>query len=149
MNREPNETVDPRDPDELRTLASALDDLQPHPPAVPGSVDAAILSRARLALGRPRRRPVRLFRWAGVAAAAAAALLLSLFSDWPRPARDPMDIDRSGRVDILDAFAMARRIETGPSPDAAWDLNRDGRIDRKDVDVVAMAAVKISREAYP
>jgi len=149
MSPETAGTTDSDSPDDLRTLADALGDLQPAAPAVPVAVDEGILARARLALARPRRRPLRIFRWAGAVAAAAAALLFSLLSDWPRATRNPMDVNRSGRVDILDAFAMARRIETGPSPDPAWDMNHDGKIDRQDVDVVAMAAVKIDGGARP
>jgi len=147
MSTEPAGTSDPQGPDDLRALAGALRDLQPAAPAVPESVDEAILARARPALAR--RRPLRLLRWAGAVAAAAAALLISLLADWSPAARSPLDVDRSGRVDILDAFRMAKRIETGPSPDPAWDLNHDGRIDRQDVDVVAMAAVKVDRGGRP
>jgi hypothetical protein len=143
MSTEPAGTADPQGPDDLRALADALRDLQPAAPVVPEAADEAILARARLALVRPRRRPLRIFRWAGAVAAAAAALLFSVLSDWPRAARNPMDVNRSGRVDILDAFLVAKRIETGPSPDPGWDFNHDGKIDRQDVDVVAMAAVKI------
>jgi hypothetical protein len=149
MSTEPAGTSDPQGPDDLRALAGALRDLQPAAPAVPAALDEAILARARLALARPRRRPVRILRWAGAVAAAAAALLISLLADWSPAARSPLDVDRNGRVDILDAFRMARRIETGPSPDPAWDLNHDGKIDRQDVDVVAMAAVKIDGGGRP
>lgn len=81
------------------------------------------------------------------------------------------DIDHSGRVDILDAFALARMIENqdtriagqrrdargdvGRAADARpnragiteipamFDLNGDGAVDQGDVDAVAMAAVSL------
>lgn len=53
------------------------------------------------------------------------------------------DIDRNGQIDILDAFALARRIESGDSrPDGA-DINHDGQLNQKDVDLIAMNAVTL------
>ena len=62
--------------------------------------------------GPPRRRRLA----AGLAAAAVvfAALLVVQPVDLLGPA-DPDDIDRSGRVDILDAFALARMRAAGRS----------------------------------
>lgn len=65
------------------------------------------------------------------------------------PAVEPVagiaDIDRNGRVDILDAFKLAREIEAGARLDAGWDVNRDGRIDQADVDAVGTSAVNLTR----
>lgn len=55
------------------------------------------------------------------------------------------DIDRNGRVDILDAFKLARLIESAESTEARWDINGDGMVDRKDVDSVAFDAVRLDR----
>jgi hypothetical protein len=52
-----------------------------------------------------------------------------------------IDLDQSGRVDILDAFAMARLIRDGGS--GAPDVNRDGRLDHLDIDLVAGEAVML------
>lgn len=60
---------------------------------------------------------------------------------WPAQA----DIDRNGRVDILDAFKLARHIESGRQTDKLWDINGDGIINRKDVDKVAFAAVRLDK----
>lgn len=85
--------------------------------------------------GSPARRPSesvgrahdlrrRRSRWAaGVAAAAVvvAALVVVRPFDGLRP-YDPDDVDRSGRVDILDAFVLARRrAEGAPIADAQID----------------------------
>ena len=59
------------------------------------------------------------------------------------------DFDRDGRVDILDAFALARRIEEGGESSRRWDLNEDGAVDRRDVDAIAMAAVSLERGRIP
>ena len=55
-------------------------------------------------------------------------------------------MDGNGRIDILDAFTVARALadkgRTGPLP-AAWDVNGDGVVDQKDVDWLANAAVRV------
>lgn len=63
-------------------------------------------------------------RWAaGVAAAAVVLAAFLIVQPVPRLGPfDPDDIDRSGRVDILDAFALARmRAEGGPVTAAEID----------------------------
>ena len=78
-------------------------------------------------------------------------------SQAPQMAAVREDVDSNGRVNILDAFALAREIERrgsdsesggGREGDGArrFDLNNDGAVDRKDVDAVALAAVRLDRE---
>ena len=71
---------------------------------------------ARRASGRAGGQPRRRRLAAGLAAAAVvlAALLIVRPVDLLAPA-DPDDVDRSGRVDILDAFALARMRAAGRS----------------------------------
>ena len=114
-------------------------------PEVPAAVDRAILEEARYGFGR-RRRFRLATRWAGAAAAVAAAVVVVVLNLRPdRPAAVLAgDVDRSGRVDMLDALALARKVEarTGTAP--AWeDVNGDGALDRADVDRVAAIAVKL------
>ena len=52
------------------------------------------------------------------------------------------DLDQSGRVDILDAFALARQLDSDVVP-THGDFNGDGIVDRADVDAIAMAAVRL------
>lgn len=54
----------------------------------------------------------------------------------------PDDIDQDGRVDILDAFAMARRISKGDRG-TVWDRNQDGQVDQQDVDLLAQLTVTL------
>ena len=61
----------------------------------------------------------------------------------PRAAASPSDLDRNGRVDILDAYLLARRIEDRASLDPTWDLNADGIVDSDDVDTLALAVVRV------
>lgn len=88
-------------------------------PAVRRSRDATPAAGVRSR--RPRRKPAR---WA--AGAVAAAVVLAAFIV-VRPLDrfgpyDPDDIDRSGRVDILDAFALARmRADGAPIGEAEID----------------------------
>jgi len=84
--------------DALRELARgpALD--------VPAGVDRVILSRAALQLARGRSR-----YWLRGYAAAAAVLLCTGLALWfgDSGARDPMDIDGDGQVDMVDAYRLA------------------------------------------
>lgn len=58
----------------------------------------------------------------------------------PRPRRG--DVNGDGRVDILDAFVLAKAVEAGAAA-GEWDLSGDGRVDRADVERVARAAVAV------
>jgi len=121
---------------------------------VPPEIDRAVLDRARQHLVRPqRRRPV--LRWVASAAAVAAVIILTfslnltkeprLSTDSSGRAEAQADIDRNGRVDILDAFTLARHIESTSQPDLKLDINGDGLVNRDDVDLVAFAAVRLDK----
>ena len=152
-------------PDAPRRLREDLAVLYDAEVPVPEALDRVILEAAHRRLERRRPVVVRLAPWARVAAvaAAAAAVLLAVWVIRPaaqRPAEPPEtpiaarrsdsgpereDVDGNGRVDILDAFALARRVEAGAPPATQWDLNADGTVDRRDVDAVALAAVSLNR----
>ncbi len=124
------------------------------------ALDDEIRSATRAHFARPRverhrgRRLIPAF-------AAAAILAIGSFLTWiglrsrhavsPPPATvvfEAADFDRSGRVDLLDAFGLAKAIELGASADtgasfAAADVNRDGRVDDRDVDHIAQQAVAL------
>jgi hypothetical protein len=56
------------------------------------------------------------------------------------------DVDGSGTLDILDAFALARAVERdGGTPTRDHDFNGDGRVDRQDADWLAQRAVSLDR----
>ena len=61
-------------------------------------------------------------------------------------AAGPMDIDRDGSVNILDALRLAQQLPTGQELSTQWDFNGDGTIDRRDVDIVAFRAVRLSAQ---
>ena len=124
------------------------------PVEVPADVDRRVLDAARLRLAAvpAARRTMRVRRLAAIAAAAAAimvALVLGLpgrrsavTRTAPAAAVAGYDVDGSGRVDILDAFAVAKSVAAA-SPARAYDFTGDGVVDARDVDAVAMAAVKL------
>ena len=55
----------------------------------------------------------------------------------------PGDINRDGRLDILDAYLLQRRIETAAKIESQWDLTRDGQVDQRDVQAIAAESVKL------
>jgi len=144
------------EPEAPRRLTEELRRLYDRDLAVPSEIDEAIVARAARQLAR-RRPAVTLLRWLPVAAAAAAIILvvllpLSIREHRPEPpVRGKLaireDFDRSGRVDILDAFALAREMEKALEPRSDWDINGDGMVDKKDVDTIALAAVSLERQS--
>ncbi len=124
--------------------------------SVPPEVDRAIMDQAHRRFVRRQRRS-RLLRRAGSIAAAAAVIILAFSLNLTqRPGSSTsqsilveaqaIDIDRNGRVDILDAFKLARHIESADRTDKKWDINEDGVVNRKDVDLVALAAVRLDKD---
>jgi len=115
--------------------------------AVPGDVDAAVLAAAHRHLGAVRRRRWLARRVLPAGAAAAAAIVLCIWLADPFAAADPADLDRNGRVDILDAFALARSLQSHATTGDTVDLNRDGVVDAADVEAIARRAVALAPAA--
>jgi len=160
----------PPEPDLPERLRADLTRLFGRSPRIPERVDSEILARSRRLQARRRRRKA-LLRWAGAVSAAASLLLVARIvflslerSRPPASARlevagappaasserganepaSPWDLDGSGKVTIVDALLLAKRLESHrASPQSAWDLNGDGTVDQADVDAVAMAAVRL------
>ena len=164
MSSFPNQPGDLRDDALPDALADDLRALYARDVRVPTSLDAAILQDARAGFARRRRFRLAL-RGAALAtgaAAAAAVLVLALRPLTPDSAdpQGPMarhaeptatspvvaraeDVDRSGKVDILDAFVVAKLVDLqGHLDNQAYDVNGDGKVDRSDVDRIAVAAVE-------
>jgi hypothetical protein len=119
---------------------------------IPPTVDEAVLRAAREHLVRPEHARFTWFDWRPWLAAAAAAVLLLLVIWLPsaKSARTPglelsQDLNHDGRVDILDAFILARKLEAGAMEDRRLDLNGDGRVDQADVASLAARAVKLDK----
>lgn len=164
MSSLPNQPDDSTNDELPDALARDLRALYVRDVRIPDSVDAAILNDARA--GFARRRRFRLALRGAVlatgAAAAAAVLVLTLRPLNPDSvdpqgtmARNPQptapapvvaraeDVDRSGTVDILDAFVVAKLVDLqGHLDNQTYDVNGDGKVDRSDVDRIAVAAVE-------
>ena len=136
-------------------LTGALGQAYRHHPAVPPRVNDVILAAAHEKFDRRRRLKLRV-RWgAAVSTAAAAAIVVVV---WLLPARTPTqnnqlatqtikgDIDASGRLDIVDAMTLARHLRSGDAPNPAWDANGDAKVDQRDVDALAAAAVNLKQQ---
>ncbi len=143
---EQNEPDDPQLPVEL---ADQLKALYGQPLFVPPRTDELVLAKAREHLRHPgrSRRISRFPRW--LAAAATVALCAWLGSSW-LPSRRPKfaareDLNHDGRVDILDAFVLARRLAEGSASSPLCDINGDGAVDQKDIDAIAARAVKLDK----
>jgi hypothetical protein len=130
-------------------------------PTVPATLDAAILSEAKAGFARRRRFRLAARAAVGVAAAAAViAIALPLVHQSQRestashaPVVTQMlsvmpgaseDVDHSGKVDILDAFVVAKLVDAGKQIDVAYDVNGDGKVDQSDVDRIAQTAVAVA-----
>jgi hypothetical protein len=145
------------DPNQFPLLKAELLRSQEPGFSIPAEMDQAILGRAKDAFNARRRR----WRWAGriaagIAAAAMFAIAVRVFvptakSPMASPASHPQlaqaaDVNHDGRVDILDAYTVARHIARNEPLDHAWDINGDGVVDQKDVDLIANLAVQVSGE---
>ncbi len=122
--------------------------------SVPPEVDRAIIDKSHQHF-IPKHWSHRIFQHVSLwRIAAAAAVIIFAFSlnltQKPGPTinssfiveAQAVDIDRNGRVDILDAFKLARHIESADA-EKKWDINEDGVVNGKDVDLVASAAVSL------
>jgi hypothetical protein len=77
---------------------------------------------------------------------AGVGLVFYLNRSGPAPASVAReDIDRNGHVDILDAFALARKLKAGGAMGVAYDVNGDGTIDQRDIDWIAARAVQLAK----
>lgn len=110
------------------------------------AMDAVIRASAARQLADRSRRSARfaMHRWVGLAAAIALLIVLA-----PHRATTEStlatDLDRNGEVNILDAFALARSLESGGRTLAAWDVTGDGVVDERDVRAIAERAVRLAR----
>jgi hypothetical protein len=133
-------------------LKNDLDSIYKPDFEIPQQVDMAILNKASQKLKRSRSS-IRILRWIGpVAAAAAIIIFISLpklqkqkasITPAETLASISTDFDMNGQVDILDAFKLAKLIQSEVSVDNKWDINGDGQVDGGDVDEIAIVAVSL------
>jgi hypothetical protein len=107
-------------PDEL---VARLKELDRSRPIVDPRTDRAILDRAHATFASRPERTTRTRGWrAPLAAAAAIVLAVLLVQPMRELGRDANDVDGSGRVDVLDAFALARAGDYERSADLAAQI---------------------------
>ena len=122
---------------------------------VPPTVDEAILRAARnqLAPARPPRRSSLAARLRWPAFATACVLVVVMAHRLSRPdspsnsgrAFVREDVNHDKRVDILDAFQLARQLDSGAKPLPNYDVTGDGVVDRRDIEFIAAQAVKLEK----
>jgi hypothetical protein len=126
--------------------------LAPEAAHVPEETEQRVIEAVYAEATRIRRTARRGGRLLRIACAAAAVLLLgaglSLFGEREslapdRSAVSRLDVDASGRVDIVDAYLVARRLRRGEEAPGRWDVNDDGTVDSGDVRTIARAAVTL------
>ena len=134
-------------------LISALRRSPQAPIFIPPTIDESILDAARRHLAPKKENGFKwilLMRW-GFPVAALILLLAILPRFIPKSGSGsrssvlPGDINHDGRVDILDAFALAREIKTGAHPGPGRDINGDGVVDERDVAALAARAVSLGK----
>lgn len=144
----------PVSPQRLAALSADLRVLHRHAAEIPGSVDQQMRIEIRRHFAKQTNRralPWRIAPWAG-AVAALLGLAIWLNAPWRVQSRlavlaqrQSEDVDSNGRIDILDAFSLARAIDEGQTLDQSLDLNHDGAIDRQDVNIIAFQAVSLDK----
>jgi hypothetical protein len=135
-------------PADLPRFAEALRRLDEAPIETPADVDEAIHTSIAAHFASHRRKSKRWFFAAGGALAAVLGISVVLRSSWntaPVPqVQIAGDLDANGRVNILDAYLLARELNRGGSAVASADVSGDGRVDAADVQAIASVAVSIS-----
>lgn len=125
--------------------------------SIPPEVDRAVMDKAHQHFTQKHwshriLRHISIWRIAAAAAVIIFAFSLNL-TQKPGPTTSQsllgearaVDIDRNGRVDILDAFKLARHVESAGHTEKKWDINGDGLVNSNDVDLVASAAVRLDK----
>jgi hypothetical protein len=57
----------------------------------------------------------------------------------------PGNANTERRMDILDAFTLARQLKSGPVHEPRWDVNHDGIVDERDVRAIAIEVVRVDK----
>lgn len=145
----PDDTLDFERELDVDILATGLRSAYSPPTGIDtAAMDAVVRATAARQLTGRSRRSARfaMHRWVGLAAAIALLVVLAPHRT-ATSSTLAIDLDRNGEVNILDAFALARSLESGGRTLAAWDVTGDGVVDERDVRAIAERAVRIARPA--
>jgi hypothetical protein len=141
-NEDSNQDAPPR-------LVAALRRVSRKDVFVPPVVDRSILRAARRHL---EPQPPAWFHWPRLLLVSAAVVLVLGIAVWiVQPVKSSgsivEDVNGDGRVDILDAFALARCLKTSPAACGKFDVNGDGILDQRDIDLLAAHAVRLDKQS--
>lgn len=129
-------------------LVDALKRLHQTRPFIPATLDESIMRAARQRLEKTHR-PAPWLGFLPWLAAAATAIVLAVaiprFAVKPGKSFAREDLNKDGRVDILDAFTLATKLKAGAIISPQLDLNGDGVVDDRDVAVLAAQAVSLRK----
>jgi Dockerin type I domain len=146
---EPNQQDEDNDLQAPPGLIEVMGGLAKESVFIPPAINEAILGEAGLRFAGVRRRVRRrrTTQWLALAASFVVAVWLAQLSlrslDAKREARG--DLNHDGRVDVLDAFQLARELKQGKPLPKAMDLNGDGKVDEADVQIIAKRAVSLEK----
>lgn len=131
-------------------LTRALGGLRKQAVFIPAAIDQAVVEQAKSHLARIKVQRARWQRaqWLAVATCVALAVVIAqtvLRRNGGEGAYVREDLNRDGRVDILDAFQLAREIQKGTTRTTSGDFNGDGKVDRADTEILAKRAVSLEK----
>jgi hypothetical protein len=135
-------------------LVSALKGLPRQQVFVPRTIDEAMLREAKRRLEKCERPRFSWWHWIPRFAAVAIALALVAYvilrheTVTRPPAFAREDLNHDGRVDILDAFALARQLKSGKAAAPGSDMNGDGIVDQRDIEAIAVQAVRLEKGGH-
>lgn len=123
---------------------------------IPPTLDERIVNAARRHLAPGRSSPpawIFRLRWgfAVVALILILAVMPALLRKFGTPSQRLAirgDVNHDGKVDILDAFALARELKSGTHLSLQLDINGDGVVDTRDVTALAARAVSLGKGGH-
>lgn len=136
--------LDPANPTPPERLADAV--RRSHVPPLPAfdELDRAVMGEAQRLLASRRSVRWRLsLAGSGLAAAASVAFGIWFFAGRSGPPAAAWTLDTSRPTTILDAFRLARLLESGGRPAASWDVTGDGFVNDSDVNELKRRAVQV------
>lgn len=148
MMNQPDQNDKEREPKAGSRLGRALGGLRKESVFISPVRDEAVLAEANAHLAQLRLRRQRA-QWIALAACLVALAIVAQ-TMWHRGSNAEVyareDLNHDGRVDILDAFQLAREIKNGKAQVKREDFNGDGKVDEADVEILAKRAVSVEKD---
>lgn len=136
----------------LDDISKLFRNAKPDPGDISESVDDIVLGhiKGKSREIRRKRNVVQFFpRWKQAAAAGIAVLVcaasINIFFRLDSSGSNALDIDGNGRINIIDAYLLDRRLMGGEDLPEKLDLNGDGYINDADIKIVADTSVALEK----